>query len=340
MNRWSLAGRNPLGDEGRVRMHDRQLGVAAAPGRVLSGPESAVLRSLLYYEAFGFPLRLAEIERLSNWKWKDVDEVEETVGQLEARALLKRLDGDLFGVAETEAELRLEGERGAARALPIARRWCSLIAAFPWVRGVALTGTLSKGVLHKGDDVDFFVVTAPGRVWLCRTVLMLFKKVFLLNSHRWFCINYLVDEDHLEITDRNLFVATEIAWLQPVVGRSVWQRFFEENDWIESFFARWTREDQLANVRSASRKVGILERLMPRRAAEILDDWCRRRIEKRNRRRYGPALGSDYERAMRAQPGVSKHHPGNYQSKVLDRHQARLRAFDREHGTNLAGTDG
>src|SRR4029453_8923510 len=91
-----------------------------------------------------------------------------------------------------------------------------LIASFPYVRCVCISGSLSKKYFDDTTDIDFFVITKPGRLWVCRTFLILFKKLFLLNSKKYFCINYFIDSDNLEIPDQNIFTATELTTLIPM----------------------------------------------------------------------------------------------------------------------------
>jgi len=201
----------------------------------------------------------------------------------------------------TLIEERMAAENLAARVMPRARRSSRLIARFPFVRGVALSGTISKAVFARGDDVDFFVITAPERLWICRTLLMTFKKVFLLNSRRTFCINYLVTEDHLEIPDHNLFTATEIAW-------------------VTDFLPQWkaTTSSRTDSFRPSG-LVRTVEALLRGHHGNTLDDRCRTLIERHNLKRYHHLQPTEFSLALRTAKPVSKHHPQSLQSQLLDR---------------------
>src|SRR5947207_638283 len=96
-------------------------------------------------------------------------------------------DGEVLGtgkyfrlpdVSDTIARLRTEREHLAAKRLRIARFMTLIIKRFPFVRGVFLSGDLSKGVAHADSDIDYVIVTAPHRLWICRSMLVLFKKTF------------------------------------------------------------------------------------------------------------------------------------------------------------------
>lgn len=307
----------------------------SSPPAGAGGADAALLRALLYYRIFRFPLRAEEAARLSGYPFPGPEAAREALARLAARGLAAEKDGLHFVGDPAQADERREAERRAAAALPRALRRSRLIARFPFVRGVALTGTISKGVFHEGDDVDFFVVTAKGRVWVCRTLLMLFKKLVLLDSHRFFCVNYLVSEDALAVPDRNVFTATEVAWLRPVAGGAAFDAFFRANPWVSSFLPAWRPPDGAPPEAPRGALKRLVERLLSGPAGDRLDDRLRGAIARRNRRRYAHLQGREFEVALRAEKGSSKHHPNHFQQRVLARLSEEVRAFEEEHGVSL-----
>ncbi|MCK5379183.1 MAG: hypothetical protein KAJ78_07250 [Acidobacteria bacterium] len=296
----------------------------------------AILRSLIYYGIFRFPLRIEELYRFSEVPWPDLETLETEAFSLVHQGLITR-DGPWVHLGDpTLVEERVEAEARAKRVMPRALRRSRLIARFPFVRGVALSGTISKGVSSRGDDVDFFVITSPGRLWICRVLLMGFKKVFLLNSRRTFCINYLVTEDNLEVPDHNLFTATEIAWLMPTVNPSLFDRFAEANRWADEFLPQWKTDH--------SSKAGPMRVWGPARAIEYflsgargdsLDDDCHGLVERHNRKRYSHIEGAEFDLALRTAKNVSKHHPKSLQARILEQFDQRILEFGQQHGVVL-----
>lgn len=323
------------------------MGVPARAGRSASRTpagepwpaERALLRTLLYYHAFRFPLRLEELRRLAERPWAHPEEPEAALAGLVARGLVAR-EGSLFLVGDpAQAREREAGERAAERVLPRALRRARLIGRFPFVRGVALSGTLSKGVHHPGDDVDFFAITAPGRVWICRTLLMTFKKLFLLNSHRLFCVNYLVDQESLTIPERNLFTATEIAWLRPALGARALDAFLAANRWVEERLPNWRPAAVEVGEPAQGRLARAVERAVAGSRGDRLDARCRALVAWHNRRRYAHLPREVYDVALRTEPHASKHHPGAFQHRILARYQELLAAFGASHGLSLGGPE-
>ncbi len=114
-----------------------------------------------------------------------------------------------------------------------------LISRFPFVRAVLASGSLSKGYMDEKSDIDFFIITAPHRLWIARTLLVLYKRLFLGGSHKHFCVNYFVDEDHLEIEEKNLFTATELATVLPLYGAEQYKSLIKTNGWVRDFFPNY-----------------------------------------------------------------------------------------------------
>lgn len=219
-----------------------------------------------------------------------------------------------------QSEKRKQGNALAAQKMNAARRISRFIGKFPYVKAVMISGTLSKGVMTPEADIDFFIVTQPGRLWVSRTFLVLFKKLFLLNSHKFFCVNYFVDADHLEIEDKNLFTATEVAWLLPMVNAEVYTSFCEANNWARDSYPGFPFRDKSLIMEV---KPFWLSRLttwiLSGKLGDRLDDYLLKMTFGRWKRKFGHLRSETFEVAMRSRKHVSKHHPGTYQEVVLDK---------------------
>lgn len=296
-----------------------------------SGLQS-VVRTLLYYHIFDYPLTAAEILRFSNHPWNGLAEVEHTAHDLVESSLIMADRGFFYIGEDSHVDERVADQARARAAFPQADKWSRLISRFPYVRGVAVSGTLSKGVMKETDDLDYLVFTEPDRVWLCRLLLMGFKKLFLFNSHHRFCINYLLASDRLEIPDRDVFTATEIAWLLPTVNPSIYGRFIEANSWVGDHFPNWRPRsgDGVTPLAGGFLKAAT-ESLIDFLGGRRLDNWAHRLISGRNKRRYSH-LKVRHEVALRSEKHVSKHHPRGFQERVLRRLDDEIGAFEGQHG--------
>src|SRR5262245_7809961 len=139
--------------------------------------ESKILRTLLYFDMFQHPMRLREIHHYLHGQAGDEEAFRRALDGLVEQGFVHARQG-FYALRKIEhlSKRRVEGERQAARALKTARKYSSIIASFPFVRGVCISGSLSKGYMDSHTDIDYFIITQPGRLWLSRTLLVLFKK--------------------------------------------------------------------------------------------------------------------------------------------------------------------
>ncbi|HKK10111.1 MAG TPA: hypothetical protein VJ939_04705, partial [Bacteroidales bacterium] len=210
--------------------------------------ERNLVDTLLYFDIFDHPLKR---EELKSFACRNGNDFLKAVDSLQRKKIISQQDGYLFLQGKDwTVKKRQEERKRVQHYFRIARLITSLIAVFPFVRGVFISGSLSK--LRAGDksDIDYFIVTAPGRLWVARTLLILFKKIFLFNSYRFFCLNYFIDSESLEITSKNRFVATEVATLVPVYNYPLFQEFFMANQWIKEYFPLTSPRDDRHVIKS------------------------------------------------------------------------------------------
>lgn len=179
------------------------------------------------------------------------------------------------------------------------------------------------------SDIDFFLVTEPGRLWMARTLLVLFKKVFLINSHKYFCINYFVDTNHLEIEEKNLFTATEIVTLLPMYGREWYESFYHSNNWVHDYFPHFPPR---ANTEIPRQRRGVFKKTAEWILGSRLFDWLDIRAMHVTvsywRRKFRHFDDNTFDVALKSRRHVSKHHPLYFQKRVLKQYAQRLERLE------------
>lgn len=290
-----------------------------------------IIKTLLYFDIFNYPLKSHEVFRFLEMKGITETDVRTALNRLSDDKVLFRYN-DLYSVQNDRGivERRIKGNAEAIRYLPIAKRKAKIISGFPFVQAVFASGSLSKDYMDERSDLDFFVVTSPGRLWIARTMLVIYKRVFLFNSHKYFCINYYVDEDHLEIEEKNLFTATELATVIPLYGASHYLELHRANNWLKNFFPNF----QPRPLHDApDSKTGVIKKcfesiinvLFP----EHLEKHFRNMTLKRWKRMYEREFQEvDFQVAFKSKAYASKNHDKNYQRKIMDLYGEKLRSFD------------
>lgn len=287
--------------------------------------ETSILKSLCYFDIFDHPLKQTELFRLC----ASEGEEKEFAQAIEHLVQEKRCyqHGDYFSIqtsVENLVKLRKEKEELAKAYVQKLPFYTKLIRSFPFVRGISISGSLSKGVMYEKGDIDYFIITKKNRLWICRSLLILFKKVFLLNSRKYFCVNYFVDEDNTQIIDRNIFTAVEVSHLIPVYNESVVQAMKDKNPWIRDFFPHYSAHHFFPPLKGNGLLKKALEGIFSGQFAERLDLWLMKITYRRWSKKFSSFNAEKLELTMRSNRGISKHHPSDYQTKVLASYQQRL----------------
>jgi hypothetical protein len=201
-----------------------------------SGRASVVLGSvfhtLAYADVFDYPLTAPEVYRyLTSTKAK----LEEVTRVLSDSPLFSRV-GEYFTLHGREEIVTTRERRSkvAARLWPKAVRYGRIIAALPFVRMVAVTGSLSMNNTDEGKDVDYMIVTAPNHLWTCRVFSLLIARIAKLDGIR-LCPNYLITTNALELKERSLYVAHEVAQMIPISGAETYDEMCRLNAWIDDY---------------------------------------------------------------------------------------------------------
>lgn len=290
-----------------------------------------IFRTLLYFDVFQHPLTPEEIYRFLPSNSTSVAEVTDACRTLPLSSLVANRDG-FFSVADASPDLpraRLIKERRAKRYWRVACMMGGMIRHFPFVHGVFVSGELSKGVLAKEGDIDFFVVTADRRLWIARSFLILFKKVFLFNSKKFFCINHFISESYFEVTDRNRYIAVEIATLRSIFNEELLHRYRHANTWILDYLPN---AGVGAPSPNASRSRSFFQRFLEapfsgtwgdRLDSALLSFW--RRIWNR---RYAHVPEAKRNELFRSEPFLSTAYGGDFLNQILREYRKRLR----QHG--------
>ena len=288
----------------------------------------SIIKTLVYFDLFNYPLKKEEV--YLNLQTNHVTEAEVT-NELQRLSEAKVLfqTGEFFSLQNNQALIsrRIAGNKKAEEYKEISTRRARWIFQFPFVRAVMISGSLSKNYADDHTDIDFFIITAPHRLWVARTLLVIFKRVFLLNSHKYFCVNYFIDEEHLEIEEKNLFTATELSTLLPLHGLELYHRFIGCNTWVRGILPHAQRK--VVKASSGNDKNSLLKRSLEKVLASGIGHWLEEKFMRlsklRWRNRYANKLSAvDFEIAFKSKEYVSKNHPDNYQHKILNRYRAKL----------------
>jgi hypothetical protein len=289
----------------------------------------SILRTLAYYDIFSYPLTADEIYINLGDNHTSPDEIKNELESLSSDNIVYH-KGEFFQLNNDDKYVyrRNAGNKLAEKRLKTARRVSSFISRFPFIRGILLSGSISKGFMEEDADIDYFVITHPNRVWFSRLILMIFKKIFLFNSKKIFCINYFVDSEHLEIEERNIFTATEIVTLLPTFGVNIYKDFYAKNLWTREFYPNFPmRETNNILDRKNGVIKSLLEKILGYKMGDRLDDFAMALFERFNKTKYKDYNQEDFKLAFKSSKNESKHHPKFFQRRVLQEFDQKIQSL-------------
>src|SRR3989304_1672546 len=248
----------------------------------------AVLYTVAYADIFDHPLTALEIHRYLTGVSIPLDAL---IRVLEEDRLLTRT-GDYFtlpGRAEI-VSIRIQREARSRKLMPRAIQYGRILGGLPYVRMVALTGSLAVLNLSQGADMDYMLVTQPGRLWTARAFSGTFGRVMRPFGHT-ICVNLLVSEDALFWPQHDLYSAREICQMIPITGVNVYRRMRSANMWTESILPNSTLSApdlvQPPAYRKTNRIQSVLETPLQGGGGARLEQWAMRFQSHRMEQRSG-----------------------------------------------------
>ncbi len=284
--------------------------------------EQGCIQCLAYFGIFHFPLKAVEVQQF-NTVSATLQEIEKTLSGLVEKRLVYLHDGYYSNDDEQGwIKQREKGYQRAVKLLKRSSRYVRIIAAAPFVRGIAISGSLSKYYASPSADIDYFIITESGRLWIARTLLHLFKKLTFITGHQhFFCMNYFVDKNSLNISHPNLYSAIETVTVLPVYNEKLVLQFIETNRWTREYLPNYstvpTLDYSIRPGRYPLKKMA--EAFFNLFGPDKLNLWLMRLTDRKWRKKWKGHgyTASQYNKAFQTEVGISKNHPADFERKVL-----------------------
>ncbi|MFN3851185.1 MAG: nucleotidyltransferase domain-containing protein [Spirosomataceae bacterium] len=281
-----------------------------------------IINILAYSDVFNYPLTKQEIFERSSF----------SIFEIEIGLELLVTSSEIFCINHfytlrndpSVIQQRLECNKKAQESLKTARLITKILSFIPFIRGVFLSGSIAKDCMNPKSDIDFFIITAPKFLWIARSFCVLLKKTVLFNSEKYFCFNYIIDEDHLKIVDESLFTANEVVTLIPVFGEDVCKRFIDENTWVKHYFPNFRIGKQKVKMVPKQLFQQYFETLFDNKLGERLDEWLFEKTLAVNKKRHPEKYFQNPDIYLNLQRSVAKTHTSNLHEKILEKYRKNL----------------
>jgi D-beta-D-heptose 7-phosphate kinase/D-beta-D-heptose 1-phosphate adenosyltransferase len=196
----------------------------------------SVARAIVYGELFSYPLPVEDVDRFAISPRKN-----ERTFLVEKTDRFLHRKGKSFLVDRYKKRIA-ESNRKYIHVLRIAR-------ALSWIPGIwmcGISGSLARNNAEKDDDIDLFIITAPGTLWTTRGIVLLLLGLMrkkrtpsMHQSKDTICINFWRDGRYLrfEPERQHVYTATEMIQLVPLVDKhDTYARWIRTNTWLSRWY--------------------------------------------------------------------------------------------------------
>lgn len=220
--------------------------------------EKAIVRAVAFFDLFNYPLTSQEIWQYTHVKCDMIDLMR--VLKISS-GLIEEKNGFYFlrgrdKIIKTRMERYNFTDKKFKRALKVAR----IFKLVPWIKMIAVSNIIGAHNLKKESDIDLFIITEPGRVWVTRFFCVVITKILRLrpkegNARNKICLSFFISVEAMDlrglmlkdkITDSSAPDISDIYfiyWLTGLVSiydaNNTYEKFIEANSWIKEYLPNW-----------------------------------------------------------------------------------------------------
>jgi predicted nucleotidyltransferase len=139
------------------------------------------------------------------------------------------------------------------------RRYYWVLSAIPFVEHISVINSVAMGNADHESDIDFFIVTKPGRLYFVRSfIIVLFKLLGVYKNKRQvnmrFCFGFYITSDRLSIKelllpDEDPYLVFWLGTITPIFSLKYYEKLVKENRWIYSWLPNFKTMHRLEMYR-------------------------------------------------------------------------------------------
>lgn len=264
----------------------------------------SIFKTLAYFDVFGYPLTKEEL-----WRYLCIDY---TDLKFDYTDFVLRLGGVpnkdgfyfLLGREENVAK-RQRAVKWFEQKMKIAKRAVKKIGWVPFLRAVFVCNTLAGPGLKEESDIDVFIITRKGRIWLVRFLATLVLKFFRLRTFKdktkdRVCLSFYVTDDNLNLSkialDEDVYLMYWLAQLIPIYDPdNLHSSVQRANQWVEKYlpnaFVPYELSERLRVSNGAVSKFikNLLEKIWGLKYGDLMEKQACEAQKARLKMNYGSA---------------------------------------------------
>ncbi len=279
--------------------------------------EKAILKTLIYANIFDYPLKGYEILKWLIKEETTLIKVERALNRLLKKKKIQFFKDYYFLKGNRKLlVVRKRRYKYSQKFLVKTKLLTQVLKIIPWIKLVGISGGLAVDNSEKKDDIDLFLITDKNRLWLARILAIAIfdflgvrRKVNMKPKQAIgkFCLNTILDEDHLEQSFKDLYTAHEVLQMKLLWTRGgIYTKFLSDNDWAFEYLPNWTSRIKYSKVKK-DKGLKIIDLL------EIFARWLQLKLMKKT-------IGLE-----RIEEGGLYFHPEDYREKTLKEFNIKVR---------------
>ena len=288
--------------------------------------DTAILKTIIYGDVFNFPMTTQEIHHfLIHDEPIDYATI---ANQLDSSPNLEKhlCHNGLYYALKQRSELfalRAEREQMMGKLSKQMIDYGRILSYFPFVEFVGITGALAmRNPSASIEDLDYIVITRPGRVWLSRAIIIILVH---LMRHRniEICPNYVLASDQLIQSRQDLYIAHEITQILPLSNLKLYERLRDQNQWVATHLPNALAPFyQIGGGKNSGLGLTLkrgIELILSGSLGNGLEQWeYRRKAQRFEQKAQAPTASAEID------TGHVKGHFNDYGHRVLAQYQAKL----------------
>jgi hypothetical protein len=269
-----------------------------------------LIKTLIYFRARKLPAPLVVLTRFSLFKSLETEKITGQVAivleELKDRGLVSCFRGFYYW-GKKEKKGKTQDLKIAAEKMKMATGAAFFLRHLPFLRLVAVSGTVASGNPRSKSDIDLFLVVRKGRIWMARLGVLLVleligKRKKGQKKKDRFCLNCLLAEDSLKMKFFDLYSAQELLFLTPLLAQSgIIRRLRKKNVWIKKYLGDFDFDQEPLSGWWQERAGGfswlswVLEQLLLLPIFDWLERWLgKKQAERIERKRKQEKDGQVY----------------------------------------------
>jgi hypothetical protein len=226
----------------------------------------AIIATLAFFDIYKLPLPGRRVWELLYRVQATPEAVTLELHRLAQLGIIVHKDG-LYALEDWDAKKRQANQVEIEKRWTRIRKYYWILSSVPFIEHVSVINSVAMGNADHESDIDFFIVTRPGRLYFVRSaIIALFKMLGVYKNKRHvnmrFCFGFYITSDSLSIRDLLLpgedpYMVFWLGTITPIFSLKYYEKLIKENRWIHSWLPNFKTMQRLEMYRKLKPQIAL-----------------------------------------------------------------------------------